>query len=174
MDEFLIEFEDYHPEGEDKLNYLSNRNNPLYEIIAENNFVKDIINEKFNSNPEIVSFAVEEINLHNRLTTLKGVERDNEDYILVRTDAGDIAIRKVSTVPHNSEIEEIKSEIKSKLRFGQRIDIRLLEEYRFLDRHNIEVKRFRFRLSLSEIHQIIKETNMRGKITGDCHLIIYE
>ena len=178
LDEFLADINHYYqPEEMGTYNFLENTTHEFYvgsETVANQSNVKNVINDAFNAQNERISFAVEELGLHNRLTELKGVERDNDEYVLIKSIKGDMAVNKNRRRPDHRMVEVLLEEARECLRLGKRIELNLLETYRFVDDHSLEQERFRFRVSLAEIKDIIATTRMRGTITGDCFLVIYE
>lgn len=176
IDEFVLNLGEYYqPPEMDNFHFAKNNNHEFYAIQADQASIEETVNMAFDMDVSRVSFSTEELNLHNRLSGLTGVSRDTDRYVVIKTEKGDVIVAKrTHRVDSESHKNVILDEIKGKLRRGERVEINLLEPYTFQDAHDIEIERYRFRLALNEIKDIIETTRMRGKITGDCFLVIYE
>lgn len=144
----------------------------LYSTKVDTGNIEGIIKKAFELNPRRVSFSLEELGLHNRLIEM-GVPQDFDDFILVRTSLGNVAVHKTAT--SRTDIESrFMEEARQYLLNGQRIVIPLLEQYKFRDNLDIVSKRYRYRASLYEIKNFVAMTNMKATITKDSYLVIYE
>lgn len=147
---------------------------PLYKIEVDNNLYQSIIRDKYESTGgKIASFALEELNLHNRLIDVRDAERAFGNFVLVSAPLGNLVVAKELDTG-SDVIEQFKNEAIDCIKDGRRITINLVEQYIFQDEHGRELLRERFRATLSEIREFIKYTRMRGIITDDAHLVIYE
>lgn len=178
LDNFLDDILDlYQPEEMDKFHFTENIQHDFYvgpEVIVDYGYVTKVIDAAFEAYPDRISFSVEELGLHNRLIDLQGVSREGNQYVLIKSVKGDIVVNKTRTRNGNPIIGKLLEEAKECLRLGRRMEMTLLESYKIKDSHDMEQTRFRFRASLAEIKEVIKITKMKGTITRDCFLVIYE
>ena len=144
----------------------------LYKTKVNIEHIESVIKRAFKANARRVSFSLEELGLHNRLIEM-GIPQDLEEFILVKTEKGNVVVHKTTT--SRTDIESILMTEASKcLSNGQRIVLPLLETYKFRDKLGIVSERYRYRASLAEIKSFVARTGMKATITKDSFLVIYE
>lgn len=158
-----------------KTDVLPNKKSLLYDVAVDNNsFYKDKIKDAYDLDDGTrASYSLEELELHNRLTEVLGVDRDFEHFLLIQAPKGDLVVAK--NLDTGSNIGDVfMEEAKDCVKCGKRIEIQLLESYSFEDSHGRFLNRERFRATMSEIKTFIINTGMRGRITKDAVLVIFE
>jgi hypothetical protein len=149
----------------------------LYEtsVISDKGkkYYEELIDNYFQVDKDRASFSTEELNLHNRLTSIKDVDRVFDNYILVQAPTGDMVVANDWTTGSDI-VNTFMEEAKEKVRCGKRIEIQLVEEYTFTNRHSETLTRERFRATMREIREFVSLTKMRARITKDAVLVIFE
>lgn len=145
----------------------------LYQLRVNHENVEVKINNYFENNPTIVSFAIEQIGLNNRLLEMPNSQRDFTNFVLVRSKTGNIAVHK-SRISNRGIEKQFMKEAVACVERGERIVVPLKETYVFTDMFEETYTRERFRASFGEIQNFIKETRMNGRVTRHGYLIINE
>lgn len=159
---------------DEKTNVLPKKISPLYEVeVVSNNYKNRIIDVFDVDDGTRASYSLEELGLHNRLTEVQGIERELEHHVLIQAPTGDLVVAKDLNTG-SKIVNEFMEEAIECVRQGNRIEIELLETYQFEDKHGRILTRERFRATMSEIRAFIQNTGMRGRITKDAILVIFE
>lgn len=145
----------------------------LYRVKVDNEEVTRVIEDAIKANKDRVSFSTEELGLNNRVLNLEGIKRESNLYFIVKSPKGNIVVIK-NRDRNEDSIKEFNEEATTCAKAGKRISIKLTEDYEIKDEHGRTLTRERFRASLSEIKRFIRGTKMKGQITEDSFLIIYE
>lgn len=145
----------------------------LYKVKVDVNNVEETIENAFKTNPRRVSFALEELGLHNRLIEMGGVPQEFDNFVLVKTKLGNVVVHKIRNSMGDIE-RDFMREAEKCLVQGKRIVIPLVENYKFKDGFGVILTRSRYRASFGEIKNFVARTQMQSQITKDSYLIIYE